>query len=159
MLIHLMGPEGSGNHLLYSLLTKHPDIQIKLPCSYPAGLYEKCKWPQIPDSEMPVVVLCRDKTCAINSAKRRNFYNIHDDNFNDYDYAIKIMNRQIMTHQGPIIFCSYETLVTWSRKYFVTILKQLNVDLSKYPWRKFSKFTDENKKYIREMDTDGKFIN
>jgi len=157
--IFLMGPEGSGNHMVRRLLTYHPWVPKTRGSSYPHGIPEVCEYPTLKehDPETTIVVLItRDVHCQQASCLRRRFYQHREEVlgiekaklFNDIKEVQTVIRNQLSEWKGRVVWCSYEAMVLWKAVYLRHILNQLELDPSIYPWEKVG-IVDGNEKYFR----------
>jgi len=68
--------------------------------------------------------------------------------FNDYDCVLSLMGRQLKEWKGRVVWISYETIITWGRRYLESLFEQLGLSVDRYPWKKLV-LRDENNKYLR----------
>lgn len=138
MKIIVAGVEGNGNHWATDTLPLHPDAEVlgsgSFPCQGPepgTGYYPKLA-DLDPTGTATVVVMCRDRRYAQASRLRRGFDKVHPDQM-DYDEAVLELARELENWPAPIVFISYETLVTWRERYFRQVLRQIGLDPDRFP--------------------------
>jgi len=158
--IFLIGPEGSGHHMMRRLLLWHPDVERTLGSSYPHGIPEKCEYPNLLECDPQTTValfLCRDHTCQRASIHRRNFPQERARilrkaawEFNSPMHVMTVIEAQLDAWQGRVVWCSYETMVMWRARYLRHILIQLGLDPDKYPYDKVA-IKDANAKYWNDI--------
>jgi len=153
--VAVVGIAGSGTRWLTRLIRAHPDVSPKRSHhhSFPTGTGKRCKFPNVPMSGRTVFVICRDESIMKVVWERHGMTKEESPLYN-YDLVKKTLLGQVEAYQGPKVFVSYETLLSFGWIYFETILLSGGLDPARFDRSKF-KPEDGNGKYVFPNDPMG----